>query len=192
MNRTNNISNKNNAKQVIFELLFYVVLATIVLFVWMTVSSSNAPKRIFGFSFCSVLTGSMQSEIPIGSLVLVRQVDPNTLEIGDDITYMRSANTTVTHRIIDIIENYQGTGKRGFQTKGIENTIPDLKIVMADNIVGKVVFHNLVLGKILSFIKQNLWLCALQAVFILGLFASLNMVFSSKETQKDILVEQNI
>jgi len=162
----------------LFELVFYLVLVAIALLVLLYSSTNNAPRNIFGFSACTVLTSSMQSEIPVGSFVLIKHVDPATLQVGDDITYLRTATTTVTHRIITIYENYDGNGNRGFETKGIENTRPDQAIVIADNIVGKVIFHNLTIGLLISFIRDNLLTCAVMVAMILGLFAALRLIFS--------------
>ena len=49
----------------------------------------------------TVLTGSMSPEIPVGSVVLVRPVDPRTLEVGDIATYQVEPDKEVfiTHRI---------------------------------------------------------------------------------------------
>lgn len=102
-----------------------------------------------------VLTGSMQDVYPQGSLIITKAVDPDQLEIGDDITFMTSETSSITHRIIDITENYMETGKRGFKTKGIMNTYADDGIAAADNVVGKVIFCSLPLGTIANFITAN-------------------------------------
>lgn len=78
-----------------------------------------------------------------GAPVVSRRTDPSTLEIGDDITFMTSETTTVTHRIIGIVENYADTGQRAFQTQGVMNRTPDSQLVPAVNAVDKAVFHSL-------------------------------------------------
>ena len=66
---------------------------------------------------------------------------PNTLQIGDDITYMANQTTSVTHRIVGIMENYENTGQRAFEAQGVMNSEPDRQPVPAVNVVGKVVYH---------------------------------------------------
>jgi len=152
------------------NLWFYAIIAVIALVaLQMTDASGGAPRKILGYSGMTVLTQSMQSEIPKGSFILVRNVNPGTLQIGDDITYMRSERTTITHRIVDIMEDYAETGKRGFITQGVDNSAPDANVVIADNVVGKVVFHNYDLGLVLEFIRENLLLTALLCVMIVRL-----------------------
>lgn len=144
-------------KRGIFGAAFYLVLiAAVAVAIRMIGDNGNAPRNLFGYSSASVLTGSMQREIQQGSLVLVKHVDPNSIQIGDDITYMYNATTSVTHKVVGIVEDYNKTGKRGFQTQGVENKDPDKDIVPAKNIVGKVVWHVPVAGGVIHFINGNI------------------------------------
>jgi signal peptidase len=117
---------------------------------------------IFGYSFFIVLTGSMEREIPQGSLVVVRQVEPDAVEVGDDITFLSDRDKTVTHRVVRIFEDYEGSGARGFETQGLENPMPDAGIVYAANVVGRAVFHVAGVGDTIDWIKMR-WM------FLLGL-----------------------
>ncbi len=135
---------------------FYSFLVLMILGAVLVRSSSDgSPRSLAGFSGMLVLSGSMQSEIPKGSLVINRSVDPETLKVGDDITYLANSTTTVTHRIVDIIGSYEDTGERAFQTQGIENPEPDEALVPAGNVVGKVIWHSHMLGSIAETITDN-------------------------------------
>ena len=161
---------KGRAGKIIGEVVFYgLLLLLIAAVLFIRTTSDGAPKSLAGYSGMIVLTESMQSEIPKGSLVIAKTVEPETLQIGDDITYMANQTTSVTHRIIGIIENYEGTGQRAFQTQGIMNAQPDSQPVPAVNVVGKVVFHSEILGNIASLIGSYwpLLLFALAVVFVL-------------------------
>ena len=159
--------------------LFYTALIVVVFVLLLTFSEEDGvPRSIMGFSMMTVLTPSMQDSIPKDSLIVTREVDASTLEVGDDITFLVNEKTTMTHRIVGIYENHLNTGMRGFETKGTMNASPDREIVSAQNVVGKVVFHNLALGKAMGFIKQYaLWICIFTPLFI-GLFVTLRIVFS--------------
>lgn len=98
--------------------LLSVLIVLVVSVAFLKGGDSGAPKSLAGFSTFTVLTGSMQDEIPQGSLVITQQTDPRELKIGDDITYLSSPTTTVTHRIVGIIENYKDTGQRAFENAG--------------------------------------------------------------------------
>ena len=161
---------KGRAGKIIGECVFYSLLLLLLLSaLFVRTTSDGAPKSLVGYSGMIVLTESMQSEIPKGSLVIAKTVDPQTLQIGDDITYMANQTTSVTHRIVGINENYENTGQRAFQTQGIMNDQPDSQPVPAVNVVGKVVFHSETLGVVASFISScwPLLLFALAVVFVL-------------------------
>ena len=65
--------------------------------------------KIFGFQIYGVLTGSMEPSYPRGSLLYIREVDPDALRIGDVITFSVSPNVMATHRIVDIVADEQKT-----------------------------------------------------------------------------------
>ena len=166
--------------------IFYIFMGLIVLMTFLVngVGNNGAPHDFFGYSGMLVLTGSMEPEIPRGSFVLTGNVDPNTLQIGDDITYLYTRDATITHRIVAIQENYHD-GKRGFQTKGINNGLPDEETVIADNIVGKVIFQSKSLGLFFTFTQNNLILSILLIILPIVLFFVLRMVFSSKQKNEE-------
>ncbi len=163
------------------DLAYYVLLAALVVgaFLFRGVGGGQ-PVSLLGFSAMQVLTTSMGEELPQGSLIVVRSVDPNSLKLGDDITYLAGQNTTITHRIIDITENYSGSGQRAFLTQGVANSEPDSLRIPAANVVGKVIFHSLYLGLALGFVRDHwIWLAVL-LVLGLGLMKALGVV--SKES----------
>lgn len=82
----------------------------------------------------SVLTGSMAPELPVGSLVLTRSVDPASLRVGDVVTYQQSGSANlVTHRIVAISADHSS-----FTLRGDANPMPDPQAVPASAIRGKV------------------------------------------------------
>jgi|GEM_PF-323413 len=151
-------STKKKVLRIVGNLVFYLILITTVLgFAFFGLQEPDAPPReIANHSVMTVLSRSMEPTIPIRSLVVARRIDPNLLEVDDVITYLRPNNTTVTHRIIEVIENYQNTGDRGFRLIGDNNSTPDTDIVRAENVIGEIVFTNLFLGLTVFFIQQNI------------------------------------
>jgi signal peptidase len=95
----------------------------------------------------------MQDEIPKDSFILVKKIDPLKLEVGNNITFMRDSDTSVTHKIIDIYESSEG---RGFKTMGVNNSQPDRDIVHESNIIGKVIFVVPALGALMTYIGENI------------------------------------
>jgi len=172
---------------VFFDLIFYAIIIVAVVGVFQFRSGGNGPPQdIFGYSVMTVLTRSMQDVIPQDSVIVTQQVDPNTILVGDDITYLMSNNTTVTHRVIAIHDNYAGTGAPGFETQGTMNERPDAEIVIAANVVGKVIFHNHMLGRGILFIRTHVMWIGILAGLLMALSMMLRIVFAKgKEERKE-------
>ena len=62
---------------------------------------SFAP-RAFGYMPFAVLSGSMEPELPVGSMVFVHQVDPTNIAVGDNATFYRSDGAVVTHQVYEV------------------------------------------------------------------------------------------
>ena len=168
------------------DVVFYLVMVLLVLGTFLLKNAGNgAPTSFAGYSLMQVLSGSMESEIPKGSLVIAKQVEASELQIGDDITYLSGPATTITHRIVGIIENYADTGQRAFTTQGIMNSGPDSQPVPAVNVVGKVVFHNYILGVILGFIRENWMILLALLILVAGFFEALRCALQKGKTKAE-------
>lgn len=176
-------SKKDRKKNIFPTLLFYFVIMFAIILAVFGNMQSDTPKNILGYSYFTIITKSMQSEIPKGSLVITKQVADTEINVGDDITFFMNDHTVVTHRVIEIYENHNDSGARGFRTKGIENAMPDKEIVYASNIIGVVKFHAAGIGSILLYINKNIVIIAILLGICLILSFVLNLFF--EELRKD-------
>lgn len=159
--------------QIVGNIGFYLgLLGLIVGAVLIRSAQSGAPVSIAGYCGMVVLSGSMQDVYPKDSFIITHHEDPSTLQVGDDITFMASADTCVTHRIIEIKRQQDGT--LAFRTKGVNNQSPDSGEVAAVNVVGKVIYHNLTLGRTANWVSANWPL----VVFLLAVWATLSWFLS--------------
>lgn len=94
--------------------------------------------RVFGLELYQVLTASMEPEIPVGSVIYVKSCLPETLEIGDVITFALGTDSDVveTHRVAAVDAENQW-----IVTKGDANQSVDQTKVLFQNVKGKVIFH---------------------------------------------------
>ncbi len=76
--------------------------------------------RVFHLTPFCVMSGSMEPEYPVGSLIYIKEVDPSTVEERQVITYRLPNGTPSTHRVIRI-----DTENRLFYTKGDANNTED-------------------------------------------------------------------
>ena len=95
--------------------------------------------RAVGGAALTVLTGSMTPTIAVGSVVVVRPVDPGTLRAGDVVTYQRTPGRAdyVTHRIVAV---HAGTTPVTLTTKGDANRAEDTEPVPVTAVRGRVMF----------------------------------------------------
>ena len=123
-----------------------------------------------------VYTGSMEPAIPVGSVVVIKPVDPETLKIGDIICFQLSEPTSITHRIINI------TGE-GFITKGDANEDPDTRIVKKEKVIGKAIFTVPFIGYLGYFVRTPLGFILL-IVIPAGLIIIMEIRNIAKELRK--------
>lgn len=91
----------------------------------------------FGMHMFSISSGSMEPEIPTGSLVYTEDVEPAALQTGDVIVFASSADGGfVTHRVV---RNDMDSEK--VTTKGDANDVEDPMPVSYGNIFGRVKWH---------------------------------------------------
>jgi signal peptidase I, archaeal type len=156
---------------IISEVIFYVALIAMVLCTGLFFSG-NLPGRMIGNSrFFEMLTPSMESVYPQGSLLIVGEIPAKELQVGDDISYVKDTDTVVTHRIVEIKENYGETGEPTFITRGVDNPANDPEAVLAKDVIGRVNNSIPVLGAILSWVARYLlFILVAFLIFMTGSF----------------------
>ncbi|MBC7630671.1 signal peptidase I [Aeromicrobium sp.] len=125
--------------QVISWLVIFAVLAVLAVCVLI--------PRLGGGTPYTILTGSMSSSYPPGTLVVTKPVAINQVNIGDVITFQVETGkpTVVTHRVIGTTVAKDGTPR--LITKGDSNASPDADLVQAAQIKGTMWYAVPVLGR---------------------------------------------
>lgn len=163
---------KAKRARIISDVVFYACLVMLLIGTFFYTQQGNNAVNLFGYKYYQVLTDSMASVYPRGSIVFVKTGDEaiQSIEVGDDMTFMVSATDTATHRVIEIIDNYEDTGMRAYRTQGVDNPGPDPNVTYENNVIGKVVGSIPMLGAIMSLISEY-------KLFILVFFVAM-MIFS--------------
>lgn len=120
-----------------------------------------------GFKFLNILTGSMTPTMPVNTVVVVKKIPINQVELGDVITF-KMGDSNVTHRVVEINNSNRNTvlytQGDAAQNQGSRETVTE------DKFVGVVVFHIPYLGVLLNLIKDNIIIitvCIVLALFII-------------------------
>lgn len=149
---------KNNKILKIIGNIIYTIIFIIVLFILIIAilqRTTNNEITLFGYRIFVVATGSMVPEYEVGDVLVSKEVDPATIQVGDDIVYEGKEGSfkdkIVTHQVIMIEkenENYR------IQTKGIANTKADPEITQ-NEVIGKVIYKMGVLSLLQRAMSNN-------------------------------------
>lgn len=106
-------------------------------------------SRLMGYRVYTVISGSMEPELSVGDLLYVKPVDPSTIKVGDDVTFVLNEDLVVaTHRVIAV-----DAETKHLYTKGIANDIEDAPVHF-NNVLGIVDFSIPLLGYVSDFIQN--------------------------------------
>ncbi len=110
---------------------------------------------VFGDRSLTVLSGSMEPQLHVGDVVVVEQVPPLEVRVGDIVTFRDpdDASRLITHRVREI--DVQG-GSVKFVTKGDANTSVENWKITTDGTLGRVRYHVWRLGFLMFWIRSPL------------------------------------
>ena len=174
----------------IISLCIPILVMTLLLFA----RDHSENNHIFGYSIFSVQSESMNSVIPQGSAIITQWADPDDIQAGDIITF-RSGETTVTHRVEGVYENYDGNTLKGFRTKGDDNGKPDVDIVTGNMVIGVVRAYIPVLGLLIAIAEDNNTVIMLATALLTTILCAIRMGIGKRprrsgwkeKTQEDTL-----
>ncbi len=107
-------------------------------------------SRLIGYRVFTVISGSMAPVYNVGDLIYVKEVDVDTIKVGDPITFILNENLVVaTHRVIEIDAENQY-----FYTKGDANDTADSSPVHFNNVIGVPKFSIAKLGYVADFVQN--------------------------------------
>lgn len=155
--------NKSKAKRII-SIICTVISALIFIFVALLIINmvvcrvQNRPVSFFGYSISVVQTDSMEPEIMTGDLIIFKQVDFSTLNVGDTIVFKADDNFkdgagkslegyTIVHKIMEVTDD-------GLVTKGVNNFGNDGGLRTANDVYGLCIANSAFWGKIFKFLGE--------------------------------------
>lgn len=139
-------------------------LSTLLVIVMILLAIALVGVRFVGLTPYAVLSGSMEPAYHVGSLIYVKDIEPENVEIGMPITFVVNEDLLVaTHRVVDIesretreelVVDEEGNpilddnGKEQFQTVDLEETAYyyQTKGDANDEVDGSAVYYKNLLG----------------------------------------------
>ena len=180
----NSEQNPEKAKKgsIVSDFLFAFVLTFFLLLTLVMIGT-----RILGYQMLTIDSGSMEPNMPVDSLIFVKQTDPSTLKKNDVITFTIDVEgTLVTHRIVSV-----RTEDRTFITKGDANPVSDSVTVSRDKILGVYVRKSGVYMWLGSFADTNklFMLMVLIPLTLICLFEMHSVIKIGKQAHEELSEE---
>jgi len=159
-----------------------VILAAVIITIIYVgaVRLSNKAPTLFGFSLLRVSTDSMEPALSVGEVVLVKDVEPETLKIGDVITYRATKGPykgdLITHQISK--EPYEVDGIYYFTTRGIKPEAVDDAEVTDAQIRGKVMYYIPYVGTVYDFFSRWYGMASLLILVVIIFSSEISSLFA--------------
>ena len=143
----------------IIKLFSYAIIVALIFlgiffayyFVSLKMYEKNPTINIPKFGLYTIISPSMEPNVRVYDVVVDLNIfSEKSIKEGDIITFISNSNVskglTVTHRVVKVITNADGT--KSYLTKGDNNLKVDQSPVNYDDILGKVLFKIPQLGRI--------------------------------------------
>lgn len=165
---------KKSLKRFVYILLIPLLIYNISLIIQAVVKPNETPA-FFGIKMYVIVSGSMEPELYVGDIVIVKDLKDEDKINKDDVISFRQGQTIITHRVSEVV-NINGVEK--YRTKGDNNNTEDIMIIGRESIEGKVV------NKIKSLGKTVLALRNTTLIIVIVLFYYVFLVFDQKKQNR--------
>ena len=175
-------------KKAISIIVVLILLPILLMSIVILVDSYTHPNEVpsfFGWKPFIVLSGSMETQISAGDIVVVKEIDTNELKKGDIIAF-KDGNIVITHRIDEVTEI---DGKTQYITKGDNNSTQDIGYVSPEQVEGVFKFKIARLGHIAMFIQTPLGMIVCLSIPIIIII--LLQTTDSKKEKEELIAKLN-
>ncbi|KGK86502.1 signal peptidase I [Desulfosporosinus sp. HMP52] len=129
-------------KQIIRSVSGAIFLGVSLLLVWSIISIQMTKSRgeipnVLGFQLFAIESGSMEPTLEIGAVIVSRtpKNDGSALRVNDIVTFKTLSEAVVTHRVVEVIDNENGS--KAYRTKGDnpKNSV-DQELLTPNRVIG--------------------------------------------------------
>lgn len=175
-------------KKAISIIVILILIPILLINIVILIDSHTHPNEVpsfFGWKPFIVLSGSMETQISAGDIVVVKEIDTNELKKGDIIAF-KDGNIVITHRIDEVTEI---DGKTQYITKGDNNNTQDIGYVSPEQIEGVFKFKVSRLGNLAMFIQTPLGMIVCLSIPIIIII--LLQTADSKKEKEELISKLN-
>lgn len=155
------------------------IFSTVVLVLLLSLVVIMYVPKLFKITPMVVLSGSMEPTYKVGALIFVKDVEPSSLEIGDNVTFtLNETKTVITHRIIDLDKE-----AKTMITKGDNNNVEDGEQSIS-NVVGKAMDFSIpILGYLMTYLNTSTGMIILFSLVVICMLVSYLLDHKKKKVE---------
>lgn len=171
--------------KILYQLLIIMCLILTIIIVMQKVTNSN--RTILGYRIFRVITGSMEPEYDIGQVVICKEVEPNEINVGNDIVYLGTygeySGKIIMHEVVGIDQDENGNNVN-FHAKGLHSASVEDPQIKANQIFGVVKFKSGILTLMYNLATSIYSSFIIITILVLNVFISFK--FSNKGRIKQL------
>ncbi len=162
-------------------------LSTLILIIAIGCAGSLILPQLAGYKIYSVVSGSMEPKYPVGSVVYIKPVEFDKIEVGDPIAFHWGSKKVVTHQVVEINKENQT-----FTTQGVANNVADGSPVAYSDVIGKGVYNIPFIGYITIYMQTvtGYLIAGCILIFIILLYI-IPEIFSTPSESKESAVQKS-
>lgn len=136
------------AKNKIIKILAVIIIVTIAGLTFLTLDPESGVYKAL-----VVISNSMEPTAPAGSMIFIKKTE--SIQKNDIVTFRMGldSKSLTTHRVVEIKEV---KGNTMYQTKGDAVKEPDIELVPAERVTGKMIFSIPLIGYPVAFAKTQM------------------------------------
>lgn len=169
--------------KIVLKILYQILIIFCILLIGVVILQrvSNSNRTILGYRIFRVITGSMEPEYDIGTVVICKETRINDIQVGQDIVYFGKYGEyngkIIMHEVIGIDKDEKGNNVN-FHAKGLHSASVEDPQIKPDQIYGVVKFKSGILTVLYN------WATSIYSSFIIVTVLVLNVFITFKFTGK--------
>ena len=173
-------SKGNTVKKVVKIVLKILYQILIILCVLLTIiiilqKMSNSNRTILGYRLFRVITGSMEPEYDVGTVVICKETPMNEIKIGDDIVYIGTYGDyngkIIMHEVVGIDKD-ENNNNVNFHAKGLHQASVEDPQIKPNQIFGVVKHQSAILTLLYNLATSIYSAFIIITVLVLNVFIS--------------------
>lgn len=165
--------------KILYQILVIICLIVAAVIILQKVTASN--KSIAGYRIFRVITGSMEPKYDIGQVVISKEVDLNSIKVGDDIVYLGTygehSGKIIMHSVVGIDKD--ANGNLNFHARGLHSSSVEDPQIKDSQIYGVVKFKSKILT-VLYKLATNIY-----SLFVIVLVLALNVFIAFRKSGEE-------